>query len=63
MPSPSKTQPLSDTEIYILNAIQELSYGSVEISIHDSKIVQIEKREKVRFDPSSNRKDQSAKTS
>ena len=42
--------PLTEGEVYILKAIQSLSYGSVEISIHDSKIVQIEKREKLRFD-------------
>lgn len=31
-------------------AIAEVKYGSVEIVIHDSKVVQIERREKIRFD-------------
>lgn len=34
----------------ILRAIQTVRYGAVEIIIHDSKVVQIERREKVRFD-------------
>ena len=34
----------------ILRALQEIRYGSVEIIIHDSRIVQIERREKIRID-------------
>ena len=37
-------------EHQILQAIKTIRYGSVEIIIHDSKIVQIELKEKVRFD-------------
>lgn len=33
----------------ILQAIRSIRYGSVEIVIHDSKVVQIERKEKVRF--------------
>ncbi len=33
----------------ILGAIKEIKYGEVVIVIHDSKIVQIEKKEKKRF--------------
>ena len=37
----------------ILNAVQQaiqaIQFGSVEIVIHDSKVVQIERKEKVRF--------------
>jgi hypothetical protein len=33
----------------ILKAIQGIRFGSVEITIHDSKVVQIERKEKVRF--------------
>ena len=41
-----------DDEIfkYIMKAIHQINYGSVEIVIHDSKIVQIERKEKIRFD-------------
>jgi len=34
----------------ILRVLQEIRYGSVEIIIHDSRIVQIERREKIRID-------------
>ncbi len=34
----------------ILKAIKSLQYGSVEITIHDSKVVQIDKTEKIRYD-------------
>jgi hypothetical protein len=37
----------------ILHALQEIRYGSVEIIIHDSKVVQIERREKIRIDTNS----------
>ena len=33
----------------ILRALKKIEYGSVEITIHGSKIVQIETREKVRL--------------
>jgi hypothetical protein len=33
----------------IIKAIQEISYGEVVVTVHNSKIVQIEKREKKRF--------------
>ncbi|GGZ33584.1 YezD family protein [Asticcacaulis endophyticus] len=41
---------LSEVERHILQYIQEIKYGSVEILIHDSRIVQIERSEKFRFD-------------
>lgn len=33
----------------ILRALAGLGYGSVEITVHDSKVVQIERKEKIRF--------------
>jgi hypothetical protein len=39
----------------ILLAIKGLRYGSVEIIIHDSRIVQIERKEKIRVDTDSSR--------
>ena len=39
----------------ILLAIKGLRYGSVEIIIHDSRIVQIERKEKIRVDTGSSR--------
>ena len=34
----------------IAQALRELRFGSVEIIVHDSKVVQIERREKLRLD-------------
>ena len=36
----------------ILRAVREVRFGSVEIVIHDSKVVQVERREKIRFQKS-----------
>ena len=33
----------------VLHAIEQLRYGSVEITVHDNRVTQIERREKVRF--------------
>ena len=33
----------------IVRSIQQINYGEVMITIHNSKVVQIEKREKKRF--------------
>jgi hypothetical protein len=38
-----------DTEQEILRAVRDVRYGSVEITIHDSKVVQIERKEKIRL--------------
>lgn len=40
----------SNIEQSILQALKNLRFGSVEITVHDSKIVQIERREKVRVE-------------
>jgi hypothetical protein len=42
-------QLLTTTETAILEAIRSLHFGSVEITIHDSKIVQVECTRKIRF--------------
>lgn len=39
----------------ILLAIKDLRFGSVEVVIHDSKVVQIERKEKIRIDTISSR--------
>lgn len=38
-----------EKEREILQAIKGIRFGSVEVIIHDSKVVQIERKEKVRF--------------
>ncbi len=35
----------------ILRSIRSVRFGSVEITIHDSRVVQIERKEKVRLEP------------
>jgi hypothetical protein len=34
----------------VLQALKDLRFGSVEILVHDSRVVQIERREKLRVD-------------
>jgi len=46
----------SEAEHQLLHAVKGVRYGSVEITIHDSRIVQIERKEKVRFDSDGNGK-------
>ena len=41
---------LSKIEEEILRAVRAIRYGSVEILVHDSRVVQIERREKVRLE-------------
>ena len=45
--SPQQDQ---DVAHKILLAIKDIRFGSVEVVIHDSKVVQIERKEKIRFD-------------
>ncbi len=41
---------LTDIERQILTSLQQIRFGSLEIVIHDSRVVQIERSEKLRFD-------------
>jgi hypothetical protein len=45
-------QPRASDEnlTHILSALQGIRYGSIEIIIHDSRVVQIERKEKLRFE-------------
>jgi hypothetical protein len=42
--------PLESVESAILNAVRSIRYGSVEIVIQDSKVVQMERKDRFRFD-------------
>ncbi|MEQ1602056.1 MAG: YezD family protein [Methylophilaceae bacterium] len=35
----------------IARALEQLRYGSIEIVVHEGKVTQIERREKIRFGP------------
>jgi hypothetical protein len=45
-----------DWERAVVEAIRALRYGSVEIVVHEGRVVQIETREKVRFDEAGRRR-------
>ena len=46
----SDSQKMRELSEKILSALSNIRYGSVEIIVHDSKVVQIERKEKIRFD-------------
>jgi hypothetical protein len=48
-----KEEKITDIGNQIAVALQGIRFGSVEIIIHDSKVVQIERKEKLHFDKSS----------
>ena len=47
--------PGGSWERQVLEAVRGIRYGSVEVVIHDARIVQIERREKVRLEVTSRR--------
>jgi hypothetical protein len=48
-----------EVEQQILSAMKGVRYGSVEIIIHDSQVVQIERKEKIRLEKGSVREAES----
>ena len=50
--SQKDNQISADIAQEILRAVASIAYGSVEIVIHENKVVQIECREKIRLSPS-----------
>lgn len=48
-PQPQPTPAAPEAEV--LRAIRDTAYGTVEVVVHQSRIVQITRSEKVRFDP------------
>ncbi|HMO03791.1 MAG TPA: YezD family protein [Kiritimatiellia bacterium] len=53
MNEPNKQKPtahdVTDADLRILRAVREVAYGSVEITIHNGRVVQVERREKIRM--------------
>ena len=45
-----RTEVPSEVVREILRAVGEVRFGSVEVVIHEARIVAIERREKIRFD-------------
>ncbi len=54
VPKKSLADSTIDTVNQISKIIQSIRFGSVEIVIHDGKIVQVERKEKLRFDTKNN---------
>jgi hypothetical protein len=50
LPEQNARQIPGDVRQRILGAIANIEYGSVEVVVHDGKVVQIECREKIRVD-------------
>jgi hypothetical protein len=44
-----------DVSPMVLRALRGLRFGSVEIVVHDGRVVQIERRERVRLEPAGDR--------
>ena len=47
--SPPGDAQTPEIALEILRAVRDIHYGSVEIIVHDSKVVQIERKEKIRI--------------
>ena len=47
----SGASPAPSVEELILEAVRAIRFGSVQITIHDSQVVQIERTEKLRVAP------------
>ncbi|GAB7563605.1 hypothetical protein LG202_16440 [Methylobacillus methanolivorans] len=45
----SKPKPNDEVIQEIIRSIDLLRFGSIEITVHDGRVTQIERREKVRF--------------
>jgi len=50
-PSHADANPISLEELAVLRAIRDTSYGAVEVVMHQARIVQIVKTERVRLEP------------
>lgn len=40
---------ITEADVRILRAVREVAFGSVEITIHNGRVVQVERREKIRL--------------
>lgn len=49
-PASAATIQVSEAEANILRQLRSLRFGAIEIQVHDARIVQVERRERVRFD-------------
>ncbi len=47
---PSETAPVPDWLVVVQKQVLALRFGVVQITIHDSRVVQVETTERLRFD-------------
>jgi hypothetical protein len=47
--SKTTSQDITEADLRILRAVREVAYGSVEVTIHNGRVVQVERREKIRL--------------
>ncbi len=50
LPLPQTHDPLRPDERAVIAALRELRFGTVEITVHQSRIVQLTRSEKIRFE-------------
>jgi len=48
----AKDRDLSEVLQYLSQSIASIRYGAIEITVHEGRVTQIEKREKLRLQPS-----------
>jgi hypothetical protein len=54
-PAEAGEAELRRIERELVDALGEIRYGSIEIVIHDARVIQIERRERIRFDRAEDR--------
>lgn len=47
------SKELSESDRRILEAVRNVEFGSVEITVHNGRVVQVERREKIRLNNAS----------
>jgi len=47
--SEKQFETLSESDRRILRAVKEVQFGSVEVTVHNGRVVQVERREKIRL--------------
>lgn len=48
-PDPLASVAAPEVALEILGALQDIRFGSIEVLVHNGKVVQIERKEKLRF--------------
>lgn len=51
LPLPPTHDALRPEEHAVIAALRELRFGTVEVTVHQSRIVQLSRSEKIRFEP------------